>query len=256
MADKEKNGAASEEEVEETEDTEEETADDESAEDESEEESEEESEDEDESEDGSKKTEEELDLEAELEKERKAGEPDPAIAEQAYKERKGKKKEGAEDGEDKPLTQKDLDAALARDRKERQHDDALALAKGMAGSDKEAELIVAKWANRTYPKTLSLQEQISEAYVVTHSKKIIGERNEALRGLKGKQGINRNPADSHRDANKGNANEPKLPPADMAAIKASGFVWSNKNRQFEKKLPNGRILIRDNKTKQVRLLKK
>jgi hypothetical protein len=251
--DKEKDGAESEEEVEETEDTEEAEADDESAEDESEEE---ESEDEDESEEKDSDKEEELDLDAELEKERKAGEPDPAIAEKAFKERQGKKKEGAEDGENKTITQKDLDEALARDRKERQLSDALAYAKELAGSDKEAELIVAKWVNRTFPKTLSLREQISEAFVITHSKKLIGERNEALRGLKGKFGVNKNSADTHRDANKGAGNEPKLSPADAAAIKASGFVWNNKSRQFEKKLPNGRLLIRDTKTKQVRLLKK
>jgi hypothetical protein len=205
-------------------------------------------------EDDSKKN--DLDLDAELEKERGAGEPDPKIADEAFKNRDKKRKagEGANDG-DRPLTQKDLDAALARDRKERQRDDALVIAKGMAGSDKEAELIVLKWANRTFPKNLSLREQMQEAYVITHSKKLIGERDEAMRGLKGQRGVKRDAAGTHKDAQR-NANEPKLSPADAASIRASGFTWNNVNRQYEKKLPNGHLLIRDSKTKQVRLQKK
>lgn len=246
-----KTGAESEEEVETT-DAEEETTDDASEEEES---TEEESEEEESTEDNSgSSTEEELDLDAEIEKERKAGEPDPAIADKAFKDRKNKR-EGDDDAAERPLTQKDLDAALARDRKERQADDALAFAKKMASSDKEAELIVAKWDNRTFPKGLSLLDQIQEAYVITHSKKLIGERDEALRALKGKNGIRKDAVGTHRDAAK-SGNEPKLTPQDAAAIRASGFAWNNVSRQYEKKLPNGRMLIRDNKTKQVRLLKK
>lgn len=213
-----------------------------------------ESEDEDESDDSSS-TDEELDLDAEIEKERKAGEPDPVIAEKRFKKSEEKRKEDSDEETEKPLTQKDLDAALAKDRKERQHDAALVYARGMASSDKEAELIVAKWANRTFPKNLTLAEQITEAFVITHSKKLIGERNEAMRALKGKQGVRKDAAGTHRDAAE-NIGAPKLSPADTVSLNASGFSWNTKSRQFEKKLPNGRVLIRDNKTKQVRLLKK
>lgn len=261
MAKEKKNGGKPEEEVDKT-DTEEETTDDESAEDaedeeesedeEAEDESDEESEDEDKS-DGSKKTENELDLDAELEKERKAGSPDPVIAKEQFKER-DKKRDGKKGDEDKPLTQKDVDAIEARIRKEQQQERALEIAKELAGSDKEAELIVAKWANRTFPKTLTLREQMQEAYVITHSKKLIGERNEAMRALKGKKGVKTDSASAHQDAPKGN--EPKLSPADAASLKASGFSWNTNTRQYEKKLPNGRLLIRDNKTKQVRLVGK
>lgn len=233
--------------------TEAEVEDEESTED-TESEKEEESKDEDKSEDSSS-TDEELDLDAELEKERKAGEPDPVIAKERFKESEDKRKKESDDVADKPLTQKDLDAALAKDRKERQSDAALVLARGMAGSDKEAELIVAKWANRTFPKNLTLAEQIQEAYVITHAKKLVGERNEAMRALKGKQGVKKDAAGTHRDAAI-SGTEPKLPPRDAAAIAASGFTWNTRSRQYEKKLPNGRILVRDNKTKQVRLLKK
>lgn len=231
----------------------EEKSDEDSEEDSDEDANDEDSEDDDESDSSSSTDEDELDIDAELEKERKAGEPDPAKAEDSFKERK-KKREGGTDRE-KPLTQADLDAALAADRKERQQDRALEIAKELAGSEKEAELIVAKWGNRTFPKSLTLREQIREAYAITHSNKLIGERNEALRALKGKRGVNKNPAGTHRDGTE-NPNEPKLPAADAAAIRASGFTWSNKNRRHEKKLANGRILIRDPKTKQVKLLSK
>lgn len=204
--------------------------------------------------DGSKKKD-DLDLDAELEKERKAGEPDLEIADDAFKEREKKRKEGAADDGDKPLTQKDLDVALARDRKERQSDDALIIAKEMAGSEKEAELIVAKWRNRTFPRTLTLREQVREAYVITHSKKILGERDEAMRALRGKNGVNRNPANTHRDAAR-SGNEPKLDKGVAAQLKTSGYAFNNVRRQYEKKLPNGRMLIYDVQTKQTRLLKK
>lgn len=257
-----KTAAGAEEEVDETADEVEETdtedTEDETAEDTEEEEAEDETdaadeteESEDEEESDSSNTTDELDLDAELEKEKASGEPDPKKAQDAFKERKNKQADG---GKGKPITQADLDAFAANIRKEADQERALEYAKEMAGSDKEAQLIVAKWSNRTYPKNLTLREQISEAFVVTHSKKLIGERNEAMRGLKGKKAVKKDAAGTHRDAPKGN--EPKLAPADAAAIRASGFVYNNVSRQYEKKLPNGRVLVRDNKTKQVRMLPK
>lgn len=256
MADetKKKVEGRSEEEVEET-DTEDETVD------ESEEESEEDdkSEDEKSDDDSSSTDDKELDLDAELAAERKLGEPDTTIAKKAFKDRKTKRDETDEEEDDdqsRPLTRADLDAHDAKIRKEMQQERALELAKEMAGSDKEAELIVAKWSNRTFPKSLTLKQQISEAYVITHSKKLIGERNEAMRALKGKQGVQTKVTTTHRDAQRGAANEPKMPPADAAAIRASGFIWNTTSRRHEKKLSDGRLLIRDPKTKQVRLERK
>ncbi len=213
----------------------------------------EESEDEDDSEKSSSTD--DLDLDAELEKERRAGEPDPEKAKKRFKDSEKKKAESDEGDDDKPLTRKDLADFAAGIRKETNAERAFEVARKMAGSDKEAELIVAKWNNRTFPKNLTLEEQITEAFVITHHKKLIGERNEALRGLKGKKGIKKDVASSHQDGNKNNA-EPKLPPADAAAIRASGFSWNNVAKRYEKKLANGRLLVRDPKTKQVRLLAK
>lgn len=247
-----------EEETEETtEDTEEESEEEEEesaeeSEEETEEESEEESDDdsEEEEESDSSSSSDELDIDAELERENQGADPDKA--KKGFKERDKKRK--GEDG--KPVTEARLQEILAEDRKDRQRDAALVIAKGMAGSDKEAELIVAKWANRTFPKHLSLREQIQEAYAITHSKKLIGERNEALRALKGKKGVKKDAAGTHRDAAAGAAGEPKLPPGDAEAIRVAGFKWNLKTRQYEKKLANGRLLVRDPKTHQVKLMPK
>lgn len=231
---------------EDSEDEDESDSDDEDESDDEDSEDEDDSDDEDESESSS--TEDELDLDAELERERQAAEPDKDKAKKEFKKRDKKRKSG-----EGVITEARLQEILAADRKERQRDDALRIAKGMAGSDKEAELIVAKWANRTFPKNLTLSEQITEAYAITHAKRLIGERNEAMRALKGKRGVTKKGAASaHREGDR-NPNEPKLPPAEAASLRASGFTWNVKSRRYEKKLPNGRLLIRDNKTKQVRL---
>lgn len=193
----------------------------------------------------------EADYDAELEKENK-GKPDPEKAKEAFAKRKAEREDGDEEG--KPLTKKELEALLASDRKAREQDNALQLARSLAGSDKEAQVILAKWGNRTFPSHLTLREQIEESYAITHSKKIIGERNEALRALKGKNGVSNNSAGTHQDSKK--KGEPDIAGGDKAAILASGFAWNGTSRRFEKKLKNGDILVRDPKTKQTVLLKK
>lgn len=197
-----------------------------------------------------KDTDNEIDYDAEIEKERK-GKPDPLKAKDAFKERNEKRKEPEDDEDDKPLTKKDLQAILASERVERRSEEALAVARGMAGSDKEAQLIVEKWKNRTFPPTLSLTEQIEESYAITHRKKLIGERNEALRALAGKETVNKNPATAHQEGQKGT--EPKMAPNDLRAIQAAGFAFNSTTRRYEKKLSNGSTLIRDPKTKKVSL---
>lgn len=204
---------------------------------------------EEESEDDAQHDDNKIDYEAEFEKERK-GKPDPEKAKLAFKERQSKKEDGEEE---KPLTRAELDEILAQDRKDRVSDTALQLAKGMATSDKEAQLIHEKWKNRTFPPNLTLSEQMEEAYAITHRKKLIGERNEALRALKGKEGVNSDAASAHQDEPQGG--EPKLPAQDKQAILDAGFKFNNTSRRFEKKLKNGSILIRDPQTKQTRLIK-
>lgn len=202
----------------------------------------------------------EIDYDAEIEKERK-GKPDPIKAREAFKGRKERREEKQEDEgeeevdeEDKPLTRREMQELLAHDRKERELDSALHIAQSLAGSEKEAQLIVAKWQNRTFPSHLTLREQLEESYAITHSKKLIGERNELMRALKNKGNVNTNAAGTHQDAPKGK--EPELASQDKQALAASGFIWNAVSRQYEKKLSNGDLLVRDSKTKQTRLVKR
>ncbi len=207
------------------------------------------------------------DYDAELEKEKNLGKPDPKKAASAFADRKKKRDvpegeelesdepEGDEEEDDKPLTRKDVAAILANDRKERQESDALAMAKTLARSDKEAELIVAKWKNRSFPAGLSLADQIQEAYVITHSKKLIGERNEALRALGNKGTASKDSSSTFRDAPSSGA-EPKIAPQDAAAIKASGFAYNSTTKRYEKKLKSGDTLVQDAKTKKTFLVRK
>lgn len=247
-------------------DTEEESdAEDESAEDDSEDEgdddeSDEDSEDDDDSDDeesddedesGSSTEEDDDELDDEIEKERKAGEPDPTKAKDAFKGREKKRGAADTDDDDKPLTRGEAKKLEDRIRKETLEREAHAIAKELAdGSAKQAQLILLKWKNRTFPASLTLREQMTEAFVLANSKKLIGERNEAMRGLKGKRGVKDSAAGTHRDAPRG-PGEPKLPPADAASLRQSGFSWNVRTKRYEKKLPNG-LLIRDNQTKQVR----
>lgn len=197
-----------------------------------------------------------IDYDSEIEKERK-GKPDPKKAQEAFRKRMEKRMpaESDEDSDDRPLTRREIQEMLAEERKQRQANDAFSIARSLSQSDKEAELIVTKWQNRSFPTHLSLEEQIAESYAITHSKKIIGERNELARALRGKSGANRDGAVAHRDGIQ-ISKEPKLAPQDAEVIKASGFTFNQSTKQYEKKLPSGESLILDPKTKKTTYVRK
>lgn len=241
------------EEREEDEESDDEDTEDESESDESEDDESEGDEDEDDSEDDSESDEhldedeeDEIDADEEMRRERK-GKPDPKIAREAFKERKGKR-EGDEDEDDKPLTKRELQEMLENDRKERRESDALAIAQTLTKKPKVAALLVEKWKNRRFPEHLTLQEQMVEVYGATYAKKLLGENKELIRALGNKSRVNRDGSSTHRDGLKSNKG-PKGEPADIAAIKASGFEW--KNNRWEKKLANGGLLIRDPRTQKT-----
>lgn len=204
-----------------------------------------------------------IDYDKELEDEKKRGKPDPAIASEAFKGRKQKRAAEADEEEqeaddDKPLTRKDIAAIEARVERRALSGQALSIAQRLAGkhanSDKEAQLIVARWSNRTFPEGTPLSEQLEEVYVgLPHvRRRLIGERNEALRALAAKPGAGKNGAGAHREAT--SALEPKLAPQNAKAIKDAGFKWNGDMRRYEKKLSNGGIVIRDSKTGQTQLI--
>ena len=198
--------------------------------------------------------------EAELRREREARlKAEQALADKRFKDAERRRKEKEEKGEDdieKPLTASQLEEILTKDRevirKETQAVQIAEIANKMATSEAEKNLIIEIHKNRSFPSHLTLQEQLEESYVIANRKRLVGERNEALRALKGKDGVNRNPAVTHRDAPK--AGEPKLSPADSDAIKNSGFSWNGTSRRYEKKISGGQTLVR-NKDGSVTLVK-
>lgn len=195
-----------------------------------------------------------IDYKAEAEKERKAREAaEQAIIKNKIKDKKDKKEDEGndedDDDDDKPMTKREAREMFAHQEKQNLAQSALQIAKSFASSPDEAELIVEKWRNRTFPAHLSLADQIEEAYAVTHSKKLIGERNEALRALKNKENVNSDGSGTHRDAPKGT--DTKIAPDMLLAIKQSELVFNTTSRQYERKLADGSSLVYDQKQKQI-----
>lgn len=190
----------------------------------------------------------ELDSELAAEQER------TRLANEAFQKREEARKKreadaGGNEDDDRPLTRADLARisadATAAAMKVANAAQVLAIAKTLATSDKEATLIAAKWGNRTFPEGMTLQDQVEEMYAVTNRKKLIGERNEALRAARNKGNANTNSAATHVDGP--SSGEPKLSAADKTALQQSGFVWDTNKRLYKKPLSKGRFLYRDAK---------
>lgn len=203
-----------------------------------------------------------IDYDAELEAEKKRGKPDPFKAKEAFKERKKKREEETEEEEeeeetseeDRPITRKDLATVEANMRQRIEGERALEFAKGLAGSAKEAELVIARWNNRRFPDGTPLSQQIEEVFAGIHAKKLIGERQIALKALKTRDGRNTDTTTTHRDGLPGK--EPTLSSADKAGMTQAGFTFNKVTKRFEKKLQNGQTLIRDLRSKATYALPK
>src|SRR3990167_4018248 len=156
------------------------------------------------------------------------------------------------DDEDKPLTGNELRSILQEERKITQREFLYSrireIARSLAASDDEADAVVAIFNNRSFPETLSLDEQVKEAFYIAHGPRLTAKILELRRSLRGKEGTKKSGAeDAHRDEPKGN--EPKLSPQDKAELERLGFVWDGK--QYSKKLSGGKTLVRDWKTKKT-----
>lgn len=203
-----------------------------------------------------------IDYEAELKREREAREKaEAALADRAFKEREAKRhKPQGEDNEDgeQLLTRKDLTEVLAQERQTTEKVLAAGriqdIAKGMASSEAEAALLVEIHKNRTWPASMPLEEQLEEAHAIANKKRLAPILSETQRALRSRELAGHTVAATHIDAPQGS--EAQLSAADAAGIKASGFAWNGANRQYEKKLPNGDLLIRDPQTKQTRHIKR
>lgn len=156
-----------------------------------------------------------------------------------------------EDDEDRPLTRREY-AKMMQENNQRFEKQVQAsriadIAKSIARNADEASAIVEIHKNRTFPAYMPLEQQMNEAFLIANSSKILGEHQEALRALRGKNGVVKNPAAGHRDGPL--SAEPKMAGADIQAIKDAGFNWNGTSKSYEKKLSNGDILRRDPKTK-------
>jgi len=192
---------------------------------------------------------EERDYAKEIAEEEAKGKPDPKKAREAFKERDEKREEGSDD---KPLTRKDIEEiearAPTRATKIVLESQALSIAKTLATSEPEANLILAKWRNRVFPENMPLHEQIEEMYAITHRKRLIGTANEAMRALKNKSGIKTDPSGTQREP--AATTEPKLSAQDATAYKSAGFVWDGTKNLYNKPLMGVKQhLYKDQKTK-------
>ena len=189
---------------------------------------------------------------AESEKRRKEKEAREALGEEHLDEEV--------DEDDKPLTQKALREIL--DREEHKTNvklmskDIEKFAEAISTSEAEKKLIILKHSQMTFPSDYSLEDQIEATFSFVNRKKFIGERNEALRAIRGKNSTNGGGESVHHDPVDLNKGEPKLPPAQASNLKNSGFEWNNGTKLYEKKLPNGAVLIHNHKTKQNYFQKK
>lgn len=200
-----------------------------------------------------------IDYEAELKAERdRRAKAEKELADRAFREREAKRKdkdgkgEDDEQDEDKPLTARQLQAVLAGERERTQKvldaQRITDIAKGMAGSTAEADLIVEIHKNRSFPSTMTLQEQLEEAYIIANRKKIVSQNAELKRALSGRTTVSKDAASTQRDGTVGA--ETKLEAHDAQAIKASGMVWDGTKRMYKKPLGNGKKhLYFDPKTK-------
>lgn len=195
--------------------------------------------------------EEAVDYEA-IEKEENEKKPDPEKAREAFKARQEKREVEVEEEGEQPLTESRMKQILAENNSQTQkiltQNSAKEIARKMSSSEAEAKAIFARWSNRMFPDDMPIGEQIEEMYISVNRKRIISERDEAFRALKGKEGTSKDSASTHKDPPKGS--EPKLSPADAQGYKLAGLIWDGKMRLYKKQLDKQgkKFMFKDPKT--------
>jgi len=212
--------------------------------------------------DDKKSTEVSAQLEAQLKVEREAREEAErklnATREKARERwEKRREQDDNEDDEEKPLTASQLGAILAKEReatkKELQMAEISKISSDLAENDTERELIVEIHKNRSFPAHLSLRDQLEECYVIANKKRLIGQRDEALRALKGKQGVSNDASVTHHDAPA--SGEPSMASQDKGEMTRLGFKWNGNQNRYEKRLSDGKVLVHDYKAKKNYVVK-
>jgi hypothetical protein len=188
--------------------------------------------------------------EADLQKERDARlKAEKASADLAFKLRKkGREAEAEEtDDDDRPITAKEFNEAINRERetitKKVTFAEAENIVSSLSDNVLERKLMLEIYQNRSFPDSLTLREKMEECQLLANKNKIIGERNEALRALKAKDSVESHYASGTQDELRGNA--PKLAASTANEMARVGFKFNNTTHRFERKLDNGKILVRE-----------
>lgn len=190
------------------------------------------------------------DLTALIEAEKKHGKPDPAKARERI-EKKFKpvqEEEEEEDEEERPVTRRELAEMLARQAHENtlisQEDTIIELSESLGQTSQEAELIRSIHANRIFPVGMPLREQLAEAAAIANVKRVEARNAELTRKIQSQNTVSRNTATTHRDPQ---ANlEPDMAPDLKVSMQRAGYIYNSSSRRYEKKLPNGKTLVKEN----------
>lgn len=208
--------------------------------------------------DDSKDDDKKIDWKAKAEEERKARKKaEDALAGKRFKKSEKKRKsededEGDEDedDEDRPITKRDLRDILSQNNRESNVGQIKKIAKELTDDPDKAEYLIEIHAGRTFPTGMPLEEQLEEALAIVDRKHNDAKTSELRRALRSKNTSSRDAGGSHRSGQEGF--KPKIEKSLEASLKAAGFKFNPTMRIFRKKLPSGKYLNKDTRTKPVK----
>ena len=189
------------------------------------------------------------DLTALIEAEKKHGKPDLAKARERI-ERKLKpvqEEEEEQDEDERPVTRRELADMLAeqvhRNTLVTQEDSIVELSESLGQTSQEAELIRSIHANRIFPVGMPLREQMAEAAAIANVKRVEARNAELTRKIQSQNTVSRNTATTHRDPQV--SLEPEMAPDLKVSMQRAGYIYNSTSRRYEKKLPNGKTLVKE-----------
>lgn len=202
----------------------------------------------------------ETDYKAQLEAERlKREKAEKALADQAYKDREAKRKaedDEPEDSDDGTMSKDQVKQLIAQGaaqaKKESFLYEAGRIASQLSTSEDEKTLIMMKWQGMSFNESTPLGEQIEDAMVLVNKKKMIGERNEALRTLSSRNSANRDGSGSRGSEGTSKAGA-KLDSGDKQVLSDAGLTYNTSTRRYEKKLGSGKIQYYDTNEKKLKV---
>lgn len=200
-------------------------------------------------EEASSSTEETEDLSSLIEAEKSGGQPDPDKAKDRFYKKRGEEPEPEPEPEPvETLTKAEVEEMITRQTREAtlaaQETAIVDLSDSIAESDQEAELIREIHKNRIFPTGMPLKAQLEEARAIASHKRSQAKASELARKVQSQQTASRSTATTHRDPQA--ATEPQQSADLEASMKRAGYAWSGTNRRYEKQLPNGKTLVKEN----------